>query len=179
MRGSPHRDEVLQVGVSQNCPRGPCSCPLACCSLLLSMQPSPWPLPEPAAPSAGSHSASPPWTPQVLLLSPYLAQLPVPCKALLRAAPAALCVIGKAIPEPWDQAEPSLRDTPHPWPPPGHGAADHNSLAVSIQPIPLAPHSPACTARPGHCGARGVCPGARRALGTAAVSDTEMLWGMA
>ncbi|KAK4826741.1 hypothetical protein QYF61_010994 [Mycteria americana] len=35
-----------------------------------------------------------------------------------------------------------LRDTTHHWSPPGHRAVDHNSLSVTIQPIPYPPSGP-------------------------------------
>ena len=160
MLGSPHRDAVLQVGSHKTGLEGLAHVPV--------------PADLGSFPCSPAHGCFLGWQHQVLAHSELLlhghpkcfssAPAPLDClcpaKPLLRAAPATLCVIGKAIPEPWAQAEPSLMHTPHPRPAPGHGAADHNSLAVSIWPVPLAPHSPACTARPGHCGARGVCPGA-------------------
>lgn len=63
--------------------------------------------------------------PQVLLLSPCPAQLLVPCKPCAEGKVHPLSVIGQTIKELLGQGK-ALRDIPHPWPPPGHGATDQN-----------------------------------------------------
>ena len=47
-------------------------------------------------------------------------------------------VSDKDVGEHWSQDRP-LGDTAHAWPPPGHRAMDHNSLAVTVQPYSSPP----------------------------------------
>ena len=111
MLGSPHRDAVLQVGSHKTALEGLAHVPV--------------PADLGSFPCSPAHGCFLGWQHRVLAHIQLLlhghpkcfssAPAPLGClcpaKPLLRAAPAALCVIGKAIPEPWAQAEPSLRDT--------------------------------------------------------------------
>ncbi|KAJ7428245.1 hypothetical protein BTVI_01097 [Pitangus sulphuratus] len=60
---------------------------------------------------------------------------------LLRVHSISVCVIEKDIEE-YQSQDRTLRDTTHHQPPPGHRAIDHNSLVVSIQPVPYLSNSP-------------------------------------
>lgn len=91
-------------------------------------------------------------TPKSYSSAPALLQPLVPCKSCADGKVHPLSVTGKTIKELLGQGK-ALRDTPHPWPPPGHGATDQNPLAASIWP---APHGLTSKARPLHSRALGV-----------------------
>ncbi|KAJ7417092.1 hypothetical protein BTVI_33916 [Pitangus sulphuratus] len=71
----------------------------------------------------------------------YTTQRPVICKITEGVLDVIIYVTDEDIEEIRSQ-DLALRDTHHPWPPPGHGATEHNSLAVSTQPIPSSLNGP-------------------------------------